>query len=109
EKRLARTFITAMGVRDEDVSVLISASEEFNQLVGRLDRQAIESKQRSRLSLTSDLTSQLALLDEQKDKGVTRIVSFLPERLHRDSLENLRQYVAERFKRQMKIIPATAN
>ena len=108
EKRLARTFIKAMGVRDEDVIVLISASEEFNQVVGRLDSQALESK-RSALSLTSGMTSQLALLDEQKDKAVTRMVSSLPDRLHSDSWENLRQYVADRFKRQMKVIPTSAN
>jgi hypothetical protein len=109
EKRLARTFIKAMGVRDADISVLISASEQFDQLVGQLDHQAREIRQRSRLKPTSEVISELALLDGQKDKIITRMVSSLSERLHKDSLENLREYVSDRFKRRMKVVPAASN
>lgn len=109
EKLVVRSFIEDMGIATEDADGLIAASEEFNQLVGELDRQAIEIKQRDGQSLGPEAIQQLTSLELQKENIVSDIAASLPKRLRGESMQNLRRYINERFKRHMKIVPAKSN
>jgi len=104
QERVNRSLIKKMGVADDDIDTLIAASREFNNLVSELDRQALKIKQSNHVNPSSEVIAQLSQLDQQKEGIVTKIVSSLPSRLDRNSVENLRHYVNEKFKRQMKIV-----
>jgi len=109
EKLVVRSFIEDMGIVGEDADSLIAASEESNQLVGELDRQALEIRRRTGQSLSSEAIEQLTSLERQKENIVSDIVSSLPKRLRVDSMQSLQRYINERFKRHMKIVPAKSN
>lgn len=106
DKRLLQTFIANTGVRPEDTEKLIAAAEEFSKSVSVLDRQASEIKRQSGPNLGPESMAQLILLEKQKHDFVARLVDSLPKRLSETSMQSLRGYMKEQFKRHMKIVSA---
>ena len=108
-EKIIRSFIKQTGVKGDDVETLIATSKAFNQQVSLLDYQAVEIHQQYGSSLNLEARDQLVALKMQREVIASTMISSLPERLSGESLKNLRQYMNDRFKRHMKIVPVTTD
>jgi hypothetical protein len=101
-----RAYARQIGLSTEDAETLMSIAKEFQQRVGALDRQAKQIRQPHQLIQSAQARTQLLRLQEQKEQIVIETINSLSGQLGAEGMNSLRHYVNERFKRQMKILPA---
>jgi len=101
-----RAYARQMGLSTEDAETLMSIAKEFQQKVDVLDVQAKQIRQPHQPIQSAQARAQLLRLQEQKEQIVVETINSLSGQLRADGMNSLRHYVNERFKRQMKILPA---
>lgn len=101
-----RAYTRQMGLTTEDAEIIISIAKEYHQRVSNLDGQAKQIRQPHQPIQSIQVRAQLFRLQEQKEQIFIETINSLSGRLRADGMNKLRQYVNERFKRQMKVLPA---
>lgn len=98
-----RSYIKQMNVTD--TTALLAVVNEFERRVGKLDRRAQKIHDHYGVNLDSQALAELNDLERQKNEIIAEIVQTLPERIDVNNLANIRTHVAERVKRNVKMIP----
>jgi hypothetical protein len=101
-----RAYTRQMGLTTGDGETLMAVAKEFNQRVGILDGEAKQIRQPHQPVQSVQIRAQLVQLQQQRDQIVIETINSLSGQLSADGMNSLRHYVNERFKRQMKILPA---
>lgn len=85
------------------IEALLTAAEEYAQMVSTLDRQSKETRDRDRGRRSAETLAKLKQFQQQKLALIGEIVGSLSGRLGVDGSDKLRRYINESFKRKVKI------
>lgn len=119
EQRSLRAYIGQLGLGEQkcltvskgrqraetetEIEAMVVAADEYNRKVGILDQQAKAIRDASQGELSADSMSALADLQKQKEEMVMATVAALEQKLGPEGAGRLRQSIAQRVKRQIKI------
>jgi hypothetical protein len=92
-------------VDNPDIDALLAVAEEHNQRVSVLDKQAETIKGRSWPDPAPEVMAKLTDLQSQNEAVGAELAASLPNRLSPQGMEKLRQYIVERVKPGIKIVP----
>jgi hypothetical protein len=90
-------------ISDDDIDALLITAKEFQRRVEVLDAQAQRIKDENWPNPSAETMARLAKLERQHDAISDEIIASLPRRLSAGGLIRLRQHVAQRMKRNIKI------
>ena len=102
-KRSCTTCQTADLTDEADISVLMSAANEFRKRVGALDTQAVQLKRQNRVNRDPAITVQLARLQLEKEIITDSIVASLSARLSSHAKQELRRFIREHVKKNIRL------
>jgi hypothetical protein len=88
-----------------DIDAFITVAEEHHRRVSVLDAQAENIKGRSWPDPHPEVMAKLTELQAQNEALSAEMMASLPHRLSANGMDKLRQYIAERVKPGIKIIP----
>lgn len=106
DKRL-QGYFKLIGLDDSDKKSLLLAADEFQERVGRLDKQAAEIKNKTWPRPDSSVMAQLTELENQKKAIVIAITSRMLSRMSTNGSLRLQQHVNNHVKSKIKMFPPT--
>jgi|GEM_PF-2174932 len=91
---------------DADIDAFLQIVEEFRQRVRVLDNQVEDIKRRNWPNPSSGIIDQLTQLQRQKETIVDEIITSLYSHINGEVIGQLRSYVNQHVKKQIKMIPS---